>query len=494
MSDIYNAPSPEVAIDAIASAAPRRARAGAGLGPEELRAAVVQPRGRRLAGGLRAARGRAARAARAERRAAGRQRRARRAARRLADWTGVSVVSGTYNAIGARHPDGRVFHLGFWPDGAGGRHLAKAGLRAVYHEALVDGPADGDLRAGARAVRRARRDRPAARCSPAAAGSRSTRPTGSRPPCSTSRTRATRSRRRSSRGWARSSAARRAPAPASSTCRSRARRSCSRAASSAIRPTGSPTPRWPSCRAPSPSATRRRRSRARCCWRSTALGVDRRRRHRRGRPPLRPPTEERSMGGIALEGVSKVFPGGVVAVDDVDLEIGDGEFMVLVGPSGCGKSTLLRMIAGLEGVSGGTIRIGDQRRDRARRRAAATSPWSSRTTRSTRTCACGTTSPSRSSCGGRRSPRMQRAGRLRRRRARAQGARRPQAGRAVGRAAPARGDRARDGARAAGLPDGRAALQPRREAARRDARGARAAARPARRPRRSTSPTTRSRR
>ena len=59
------------------------------------------------------------------------------------------------------------------------------------------------------------------------------------------------------------------------------------------------------------------------------------------------------MGGIALERVSKVFPGGVVAVDDVELEIGDGEFMVLVGPSGCGKSTLLRMIAGLEGVSGG---------------------------------------------------------------------------------------------------------------------------------------------
>jgi multiple sugar transport system ATP-binding protein len=66
------------------------------------------------------------------------------------------------------------------------------------------------------------------------------------------------------------------------------------------------------------------------------------------------------MGRIVLEGVSKVFSGGVVAVDDVDLEIGDGEFMVLVGPSGCGKSTLLRMIAGLEGVSSGTIRIGDR--------------------------------------------------------------------------------------------------------------------------------------
>jgi multiple sugar transport system ATP-binding protein len=66
------------------------------------------------------------------------------------------------------------------------------------------------------------------------------------------------------------------------------------------------------------------------------------------------------MGGIALDGVSKLFPGDVLAVDDVRLEIGDGEFMVLVGPSGCGKSTLLRMIAGLEAVSSGKIRIGDR--------------------------------------------------------------------------------------------------------------------------------------
>jgi N-acetylglucosamine kinase-like BadF-type ATPase len=57
------------------------------------------------------------------------------------DWTGVSIVSGTYNAIGARHPDGRVFHLGFWPDGAGGRDIGNEGLRAVYHAALGMGPA-----------------------------------------------------------------------------------------------------------------------------------------------------------------------------------------------------------------------------------------------------------------------------------------------------------------------------------------------------------------
>ena len=57
--------------------------------------------------------------------------------------------------------------------------------------------------------------------------------------------------------------------------------------------------------------------------------------------------------------MSKVFDGGVKAVDDVSLEIADGEFMVLVGPSGCGKTTLLRMIAGLEQVSSGQIIIGD---------------------------------------------------------------------------------------------------------------------------------------
>jgi multiple sugar transport system ATP-binding protein len=61
-----------------------------------------------------------------------------------------------------------------------------------------------------------------------------------------------------------------------------------------------------------------------------------------------------------MESVGKVYPGGTRAIHDVDLEIGDGEFVVLVGPSGCGKSTLLRMVAGLEEITEGVITIGDQ--------------------------------------------------------------------------------------------------------------------------------------
>jgi multiple sugar transport system ATP-binding protein len=63
------------------------------------------------------------------------------------------------------------------------------------------------------------------------------------------------------------------------------------------------------------------------------------------------------MGEIVLDSVRKEFTGGVVAVDDVDMRIADGEFMVLVGPSGCGKTTLLRSIGGLEKVTDGRILI-----------------------------------------------------------------------------------------------------------------------------------------
>ena len=66
------------------------------------------------------------------------------------------------------------------------------------------------------------------------------------------------------------------------------------------------------------------------------------------------------MAKVELEKVSKIYPGGVKAVDAIDLCIRDQEFVVLVGPSGCGKSTTLRMVAGLEEITGGTIRIGDR--------------------------------------------------------------------------------------------------------------------------------------
>ncbi len=66
------------------------------------------------------------------------------------------------------------------------------------------------------------------------------------------------------------------------------------------------------------------------------------------------------MAEVSLDSVSKVYPDGTRAVDRMNLEIEDGEFMVLVGPSGCGKTTALRMVAGLEDISDGTVRIGDR--------------------------------------------------------------------------------------------------------------------------------------
>jgi multiple sugar transport system ATP-binding protein len=69
-------------------------------------------------------------------------------------------------------------------------------------------------------------------------------------------------------------------------------------------------------------------------------------------------SEETPVADIAVRGVTKTYDGRTAAVDAVDLDVADGELLVLVGPSGCGKSTLLRMIAGLEEVSAGTIAIG----------------------------------------------------------------------------------------------------------------------------------------
>ncbi|BCB60727.1 MULTISPECIES: sn-glycerol-3-phosphate import ATP-binding protein UgpC [unclassified Halomonas] len=66
------------------------------------------------------------------------------------------------------------------------------------------------------------------------------------------------------------------------------------------------------------------------------------------------------MASITLEGLKKTYAGNVAAVKGVDLHIQDGEFVVLVGPSGCGKSTLLRMVAGLESITEGTLKIGER--------------------------------------------------------------------------------------------------------------------------------------
>jgi multiple sugar transport system ATP-binding protein len=66
------------------------------------------------------------------------------------------------------------------------------------------------------------------------------------------------------------------------------------------------------------------------------------------------------MAQVAFERVSKIYPDGTRAVNDINLDIQDGEFMVLVGPSGCGKTTALRMVAGLEEISEGVLKIGER--------------------------------------------------------------------------------------------------------------------------------------
>ena len=66
------------------------------------------------------------------------------------------------------------------------------------------------------------------------------------------------------------------------------------------------------------------------------------------------------MADIVLDNVTKRYPDGFEAVKDMNLTIEDGEFVILVGPSGCGKSTALRMIAGLEDITDGELRIGDE--------------------------------------------------------------------------------------------------------------------------------------
>ena len=185
------------------------------------------------------------------------------------------------------------------------------------------------------------------------------------------------------------------------------------------------------------------------------------------------------MARIVLEQVTKVFSGGeTVAVDDVSLEIGDGEFMVLVGPSGCGKSTLLRIVAGLEDLTNGEVMIGD-------RIVTDIAPKDRDIAMVFQNYALYPHMTVRKNLGIglklRRTPKPEIDKKVRRGGGDPgpRAAARAQAGPALRRPAPARRDRPGDGARAAGVPDGRAAVEPRRQAARADARRAGAAARPA---------------
>ena len=90
------------------------------------------------------------------------------------------------------------------------------------------------------------------------------------------------------------------------------------------------------------------------------------------------------MAEIVLDHVVKRYPDGALAVDDFNLTIADGEFIILVGPSGCGKSTLLNMVAGLEDITKGELSI-DGTWSTTRRPRTVTSRWCSSPTRSTRT-------------------------------------------------------------------------------------------------------------
>ena len=90
------------------------------------------------------------------------------------------------------------------------------------------------------------------------------------------------------------------------------------------------------------------------------------------------------MASVTFEHVTKSYD-GTIAVDDLSLQVEDGEFMVLVGPSGCGKTTALRMIAGLEQITDGRLLIGDRVVNNVAPVSTGTSPWCSSRTRSIRT-------------------------------------------------------------------------------------------------------------
>ena len=175
------------------------------------------------------------------------------------------------------------------------------------------------------------------------------------------------------------------------------------------------------------------------------------------------------MAIVSFDHVRKVYPDGTVAVQDFTLDIADGELMVLVGPSGCGKTTALRMVAGLEEISAGEVRIGDEvvnglpPRDRD-----VAMVFQNYALYPHKSIYENLAFPLRlrklSKSDDRRASPADGAG------PRARGAAAAEAASALGRTAPAGRDGARDDPRAAGVLDGRAAVEPRREAAHADAR------------------------
>ena len=174
------------------------------------------------------------------------------------------------------------------------------------------------------------------------------------------------------------------------------------------------------------------------------------------------------MADIVLDKVTKRYPDGYEAVREMSLTIEDGEFVILVGPSGCGKSTALRMIAGLEDISEGEL---THRRQRGQRQGAA-GPRHRDGVPELRALPAHDRAGEhglRAQAGQDRQGRDRQEGDRGRQDPRPRAAPRPQARQPLGRPAPARGDGPRDRARPLRLPDGRAAVQPRRQAARADA-------------------------
>ena len=181
------------------------------------------------------------------------------------------------------------------------------------------------------------------------------------------------------------------------------------------------------------------------------------------------------MSEIVLDGVTKTFADGFEAVKDMNLDIEDGEFMVLVGPSGCGKSTALRMIAGLEDISSGELKIGGEvvndRSPKDRDIAMVFQNYAlypHMTVRENMGFALKLAGVDKAEIDEKVEEAAQTLD--------LDAAPRPPAGQPLRRPAPAGGDGPGDRPRPEGLPDGRAALQPRREAAGADADRGRAAA------------------